>query len=123
MSWEYLIQRIARFVELQRVLCQRVLPSIEETRRVYVAFEDHTDRDHLPEFRFQERRIWQQADMEEMSSMNEYKPPFHMTDKTTNLVGDISEQIGRIKVLSHGNLNPALAQGVIEMTIPDKPNS
>ena len=88
-----------------------------------MAFEDHTNRDHLTEFRFQERRIWQQADMEEVSFMNEYKPPFHMTDKITNLVGDISEQIGRIKVLSHGNLNPALAQGVIEMTIPDKPNS
>ena len=46
-----------------------------------------------------------------------------MTDKITNLVGDTSEQIGRIKVLSHGDLNPALTQGVIEMTIPDKPNS
>ena len=46
-----------------------------------------------------------------------------MTDKITNLVGDISEKNGRIKVLSHGDLNPALAQGVIEMTIPDKPNS
>lgn len=31
-----------------------------------------------------------------------------MVDKITNLVGDISEQIGRIKVLSHGNLNPHL---------------
>ena len=61
--------------------------------------------------------------MEEVSFLNEYKPPFHMADKITNLVGDISEQIGRIKVLSHGNLNPALAQGVIEMSIPDKPNS
>lgn len=46
--------------------------------------------------------------MEEESLMNEYKPPFHMTDKITNLVGDIGEQIGRIKVLSHGNLNPHL---------------
>ena len=88
-----------------------------------MAFEDRAVRDHLPEFGFQKRRIWQQADMEEVSFMNEYKPPFHMTDKITNLVGDISEQIGRIKALSHGNLNPALAQGVIEMTIPDKPNS
>ena len=35
-----------------------------------MAFEDHADRDHLPEFRFQERRIWQQADMEEGSLMN-----------------------------------------------------
>ena len=55
--------------------------------------------------------------------MSEYKPPFHATDKVTNLVAAISEQIGRIKVLSHGNLNPALAQGVIKMTIPDKPDS
>ena len=40
--------------------------------------------------------------------MSEYKPPFHMTDRITNLVAEISEQIGRIKVLSHGNLNPHL---------------
>jgi hypothetical protein len=40
--------------------------------------------------------------------MSEYKPPFHTTDKITNLVAAISEQIGRIKVLSHGNLNPHL---------------
>ena len=32
--------------------------------------------------------------MEEVSLMNEYKPPFYITDKITNLVGDISEQIG-----------------------------
>ena len=61
-----------------------------------MAFEDRAVRDYLPEFRFQERWIWQQADMEELSLMNEYKPPFHMTDKITNLV---------------------------EMTIPDKTNS
>ena len=36
--------------------------------------------------------------------MNGYKP----TDKITNLVAAICEQIGRIKVLSHGNLNPRL---------------
>ena len=54
--------------------------------------------------------------------MSEYKPPFHATDKVTNLVAAISEQIGRIKVLSHGNLNPALAKGVIKMTIPDSRN-
>ena len=40
--------------------------------------------------------------------MSEYKPPFHMTDRITNLVAEISEQIGRIRVLSHGNLNPHL---------------
>ncbi|MCD7981949.1 MAG: Fic family protein [Clostridiales bacterium] len=40
--------------------------------------------------------------------MDGYKPPFHMTDKITNLVAEISEQIGRIAVLSHGNLTPHL---------------
>ena len=40
--------------------------------------------------------------------MGEYKPPFHMTDRITNLVAAISEQIGRITVLSHGKLNPHL---------------
>ena len=40
--------------------------------------------------------------------MRDYIPPFHMTDKITNLVAAISEQIGRITVLSHGNLNPHL---------------
>lgn len=40
--------------------------------------------------------------------MSEYQPPFHMTDRITNLVADISEQVGRITVLSHGNLNPHL---------------
>lgn len=40
--------------------------------------------------------------------MSEYKPPFHMTDRITNLVADISEQIGRIRVLSRGILNPHL---------------
>ncbi len=40
--------------------------------------------------------------------MDGYKPPFHMTDKIMNLVAEISEQIGRITVLSHGNLNPHL---------------
>ncbi len=40
--------------------------------------------------------------------MQVYKPPFQMTDKITNLVAAISEQIGRIKVLSQGNLNPHL---------------
>ena len=40
--------------------------------------------------------------------MSEYKPPFHTTDRITNLVAAISEQIGRIRVLSHGNFNPHL---------------
>ena len=40
--------------------------------------------------------------------MGEYKPLFHMTDRITNLVAAISEQVGRITVLSHGKLNPHL---------------
>lgn len=40
--------------------------------------------------------------------MNKYYQPFHTTDKITNLVAEICEQIGRITVLSHGNLNPHL---------------
>lgn len=40
--------------------------------------------------------------------MNDYKPPFHMTDAITNLITGIGEQVGRITVLSHGNLNPHL---------------
>lgn len=40
--------------------------------------------------------------------MSNYKPPFHMTDSITNLVAAISEQVGRITVLSDGNLNPHL---------------
>ncbi|MGM9904763.1 Fic family protein [Lactobacillus sp.] len=38
--------------------------------------------------------------------MSEYVPPFQMTDNIMNLLAETSEQIGRIKVLSHGNLNP-----------------
>lgn len=40
--------------------------------------------------------------------LSEYKPPFQITDKIMNLVADISEQVGRITVLAHGNLNPHL---------------
>lgn len=40
--------------------------------------------------------------------MDEYKPPFHMTDRIINLVATISEQVGRIAVLSHGKINPHL---------------
>ena len=40
--------------------------------------------------------------------MSDYTPPFHITDEITNLVAAISEQIGRITILSHGNLNPRL---------------
>ena len=38
--------------------------------------------------------------------MSEYKPPFHMTDRITNLVAEISEQIGRIKVLKQNTYDP-----------------
>ena len=40
--------------------------------------------------------------------MGEYKPPFHMTDRITNLVATISDQVGIITVISHGKLNPHL---------------
>ena len=40
--------------------------------------------------------------------MSKYQPPFHMTDKSTNLIAAISEQLGQIKVLSKGNLTPHL---------------
>lgn len=40
--------------------------------------------------------------------MNEYKPPFHMTDKMINFVAEISEQIGRINVLHQDTLSPHL---------------
>ena len=40
--------------------------------------------------------------------MSKYRPPFHMTDKITNLVAAISEQLGQIKILSKGNLTPHL---------------
>lgn len=40
--------------------------------------------------------------------MSDYTPPFKATDEIINLVGDITEQITRISVLSHGNLAPHL---------------
>lgn len=42
--------------------------------------------------------------------MNNYKPPFHITDKTTLLVAEISEQIGRITVLQEKIISPHLRQ-------------
>ncbi len=40
--------------------------------------------------------------------MSEYKPPFHMTNKITNLLADISEEIGRITVLENEKISPKL---------------
>ncbi len=40
--------------------------------------------------------------------MSGYVPPSQMTDNIMNLLAETREQIGRIKVLSHGNLNPYL---------------
>ncbi len=40
--------------------------------------------------------------------MNEYKPPFHMTNKIANLLASISEEIGKITVLENGKINPKL---------------
>lgn len=40
--------------------------------------------------------------------MSDYKPPFHMTDKTTSLIAEISEQVGRITVLQEGTISPHL---------------
>ena len=45
------------------------------------------------------------------SSMNEYKPPFHITDKMTSLTAEISEQVGRITVLQGGTISPRLRRG------------
>ena len=38
--------------------------------------------------------------------MNDYKPPFHITDKMTSLIAEISEQVGRITVLQEGAISP-----------------
>lgn len=40
--------------------------------------------------------------------MNDYEPPFHMTDKITFLIAEISEQVGRITVLQEGTISPHL---------------
>lgn len=40
--------------------------------------------------------------------MSKYQPPFHMTDKITNLTASICELLGQIKILSRGNLAPHL---------------
>lgn len=40
--------------------------------------------------------------------MSDYNPPFHMTDKMTFLIAEISEQVGRITVLQEGTISPHL---------------
>ncbi len=40
--------------------------------------------------------------------MDNYKPPFHITDRMGVLLAEISEQIGRITVLNKGTVNPHL---------------
>lgn len=40
--------------------------------------------------------------------MSSYNPPFHVTDKMTSLIAEISEQVGRITVLQEGTANPRL---------------
>ncbi len=40
--------------------------------------------------------------------MSDYKPPFHMTNKISNLLADICEEIGRVAVLGDGKINPRL---------------
>ncbi len=40
--------------------------------------------------------------------MNDYKPPFHMTDKMVSLIAEISEEVGRITVLQEGTVSPHL---------------
>lgn len=40
--------------------------------------------------------------------MSDYKPPFHMTDKMTTLIAEISEEVGRITVLHGTTLSPHL---------------
>ncbi len=37
--------------------------------------------------------------------MSDYKPPFHMTDKMTSMIAEISEQVGRITVLQEGTVS------------------
>lgn len=40
--------------------------------------------------------------------MSDYMPPFHMTNKMTFLIAEISEQVGRITVLQEGAISPHL---------------
>lgn len=40
--------------------------------------------------------------------MSDYKPPFHMTDRMTSLIAEISEQVGRITARQGGAISPHL---------------
>ena len=40
--------------------------------------------------------------------MSDYELPFHMTDRITSLIAEISEQVGRITVLQGGSIGPHL---------------
>ena len=40
--------------------------------------------------------------------MSNYKPPFHITEKMTSLIAEISEQVGRISSLHEKTINPRL---------------
>lgn len=40
--------------------------------------------------------------------MSKYQPPFHMTDRITNLTAAICELLGQIKILSNGKFSPYL---------------
>lgn len=40
--------------------------------------------------------------------MRDYEPPFHMTDRITSLIAEISEQVGRITVLQGDSIGPHL---------------
>lgn len=71
--------------------------------------------------------------------MEDYKPPFTITNEILSYVSSISEKIGRITATSkalmeklglkskegfrRNYLRPAVDMNLIRMTIPDKPNS
>ena len=59
--------------------------------------------------------------------MEEYKPPFTITNEILSYVSSISEKIGRITATSRLESQPHLRKiielNLIRRTIPDKPNS
>ncbi|MBP5470341.1 MAG: Fic family protein, partial [Candidatus Riflebacteria bacterium] len=40
--------------------------------------------------------------------MSNYKPPFHITEKMTSLIAEISEHVGRISFLQEKTISPHL---------------